>query len=272
MSEHVAIIGAGIAGFAAAIGARRGGAKHVTIYSSHAGATRFAGGAWDVAPADDSLAPRLTVAEWVSRFSKTHPSHPYARFSGDVLAALKISHDEVFRALGIYRAIDWDGHGVAIHTDLGLERRAATAQESILQKGEMVESIARAQGQALFDAMTAALAQENIEQRFGDVTDLRYDIVLGATDLRAVVIATGKFLGGTLRFTKGRVSSQMSPLTPFVDQAPFGGPSTADGHDPLVLFGNDILGDAPGHRRGSPELWRREADCRPTTSAKGPRR
>ena len=250
MSAHVAVIGAGIAGFSAAIGARRGGAR-VTVFSSHAGATRFAGGAWDVAPADDALAPRRTVSEWIARTASHQSSHPYAHFSGDLLASLKTSHDEVLSALQIYRAIDWDGYGVRIRTDRGFERHAATAQESILKNGEVVESIARGQGQALADAMKAAFEREGITQRFCDVADVGVDVIAGS-DITAVVFATGKFLGGTLSFTEGRV--HVTPALPhadaFADAAPVATPTTADGHDPLLLFGNDILGNAPGHRLG----------------------
>jgi glycerol-3-phosphate dehydrogenase subunit B len=140
MSAHdVLVIGAGVAGLAAALGARDAGAR-VTVLDAHAGASALAGGAWDVAsdPAaspEDVFRPSRTLAEALVARARDDAHHPYAKLGAGLVEAVRAAHARVLDALAIYRPLDLDGRGVLLATDLGLPRRAATAQLAILDFG-----------------------------------------------------------------------------------------------------------------------------------------
>lgn len=139
MSEprsDVVVIGGGVAGLAAALAARAEGAT-VCVVRAHAGASVLAGGAWDVAtdlgasPGEVFRPPR-TLREALVLFAKRHVHHPYARLGGDLASLVEKAHQLVLPALAIYHPLDLDGRGVLVATDLGLARRAATAQLAVL--------------------------------------------------------------------------------------------------------------------------------------------
>lgn len=133
----VVVVGVGVAGFAAALAARRAGAS-VLVVEAGAGATSLAGAAWDVAPPlhpNEHLAPRHSVAEWIAALARTLPHHPYAQLP-DPVALIRQAHAAVLPALGGYHPLDLDGPGMLVATDLGLLRRVATAQREALDLGD----------------------------------------------------------------------------------------------------------------------------------------
>jgi glycerol-3-phosphate dehydrogenase subunit B len=139
-TADVLVVGAGVAGLAAALAARDAGAR-VTVLDAHAGASALAGGAWDVAsdPAaspEDVFRPTRTLREALLTRARDDVHHPYAKLGAGLVEAVRASHARVLAALAIYRPLDLDGHGVLLATDLGLPRRAATAQHAILDLGE----------------------------------------------------------------------------------------------------------------------------------------
>ena len=132
----VLVVGAGVAGFAAALSARRAGAT-VEVLSAHAGATSLSGGAWDVcsdlyASTDEIIRPLRTIAEEVETLVYEDPHHPYARLDAKATAVIDAAHALVLAALSIYRPLDLNSRGVLVATDLGLLRRTATAQDAVL--------------------------------------------------------------------------------------------------------------------------------------------
>lgn len=132
----VLVIGAGVAGLAAALSARDAGAN-VLVLDAHAGASALAGGAWDVAtdvgaaPRDVFRPPRSLEQALVAR-AREDLHHPYAMLGMDVVDAVRDAHARVLGALAIYRPLDLRSTGVLLATDLGLPRRAATAQQAVL--------------------------------------------------------------------------------------------------------------------------------------------
>lgn len=143
MSRYdVVVIGAGLAGTAAALEARRRGASTLML-AAQPGATALAGGTWDVAPLpmlsrQEMVAPRQSIASAVLAFAEAHPFHPYVRVHGDLLGNLRTSHEELFRSLGLYRPITWEGGGELVATDLGLVRRTSTSQYPVLPMDSFV--------------------------------------------------------------------------------------------------------------------------------------
>ncbi|MBK8171692.1 MAG: FAD-binding protein [Sandaracinaceae bacterium] len=132
----VVIIGAGVAGFAAALAARRQGAS-VEIVSAHAGATSLSGGAWDVCSdlygsVDEVIRPLRTLAEEIETRAYEDEYHPYARLGEACLRTIEEAHALVLPALAIYRPLDLHSKGVLVGSDLGLLRRTATAQKAVL--------------------------------------------------------------------------------------------------------------------------------------------
>lgn len=132
----VIVIGAGVAGFSAALSARRAGAS-VEVISGHAGATSLSGGAWDVcsdlyASTDEIIRPLRTIAEEIETLVYEDPHHPYSRMGSPATALIQAAHDAVLTALAIYRPLDLTSRGVLVATDLGLLRRTATAQDAVL--------------------------------------------------------------------------------------------------------------------------------------------
>jgi glycerol-3-phosphate dehydrogenase subunit B len=140
-TPDVVVIGGGVAGLAAALAARDAGAA-VTVVDAHAGASVLAGGAWDVAtdvragPEDVFRPPRSLAQQLVAR-ARSDPHHPYAVFGHALVEAVEAAHARVLDALGIYRPLDLRGTGVLVATDLGLCRRAATAQRAVLDLGPL---------------------------------------------------------------------------------------------------------------------------------------
>lgn len=129
----VAVIGSGIAGFAAALAARDAGAS-VAVLHHAAGGTALASGAWDVAPAlhpEELLRPRHSLVECIEAVAHQRPAHPYAALP-DAVPSVREAHARVLPALGGYRPLDLDGPGVLAATDLGMLRRTATVQGEVL--------------------------------------------------------------------------------------------------------------------------------------------
>ena len=132
----VLVIGAGVAGLAAALAARDGGAS-VLVLDAHAGASALAGGAWDVATdvnasPEDVFRPARSLEQALIAKSREDAAHPYAKLGMNVVDAVRAAHERVLPALAIYRPIDLRSTGVLLATDLGLPRRAATAQHAVL--------------------------------------------------------------------------------------------------------------------------------------------
>jgi len=132
----VLVIGAGVAGLAAALAARDGGAS-VLVLDAHAGASALAGGAWDVATdvnasPEDVFRPARSLEQALIAKSREDTAHPYAKLGMNVVDAVRAAHERVLPALAIYRPIDLRGTGLLLATDLGLPRRAATAQHAVL--------------------------------------------------------------------------------------------------------------------------------------------
>lgn len=135
MSADVVVIGGGAAGVSAALAARARGAE-VLVVEAGSGATSLANGLWDVAtkfadPWLDVVHPRRTLRERVAQIVGERPAHPYARIH-DPLGTILKAHAHVLGAIGGYRPLDVDGLGVLTATELGLLRRADTAQEELL--------------------------------------------------------------------------------------------------------------------------------------------
>lgn len=132
----VLVIGAGVAGLAAALAARDAGAS-VVVIDAHAGASALAGGAWDVATdvgaaPEDVFRPARSLEQALVARAREDANHPYAKLGMDVVEAVRSAHERVLGALAIYRPLDLRGTGVLLATDLGLPRRAATAQLAVL--------------------------------------------------------------------------------------------------------------------------------------------
>jgi len=132
----VIVVGSGIAGLAAALAARRDGAS-VLVVDGHAGASALGTGAWDIATdpdatLDDIFAPRRTIAQEIARVRRDHPHHPYATLGEQARALVGAAHELVLPALGGLAPLDLDSHGALVVTDVGLVRRAATAQRCVL--------------------------------------------------------------------------------------------------------------------------------------------
>ncbi|MFW6049790.1 MAG: FAD-binding protein [Myxococcota bacterium] len=129
----VVVVGAGAAGLAAALAARRAGAA-VLVLESAAGGTALAPGAWDVAPVlhpDELFRPRHPLAERIRAVARARSAHPYAVLD-DPVARVAEAHEAVLPVLGGYRPLDLDGPGVLAVSELGLPRRVATCQQEVL--------------------------------------------------------------------------------------------------------------------------------------------
>ena len=165
----VVVVGAGVAGFSAALSARSVGAD-VLVIDAAASATSLAGGAWDIATdpmgsISECFRPTRTVADRVADVRRDHPHHPYARLGVDPVGAVAEAHDPVLAALGIYRPLDLDTHGLLVATELGLPRRTATAQKTVLSLEHVpggVLAVARLRGYREGDArfQAASLADQ----------------------------------------------------------------------------------------------------------------
>ncbi len=135
ITSDVVVIGGGVAGLAAALGAVAEGAR-VTVLDARPGASSLAGGAWDFghAPARASvaLADVRTCAALLTEMVRARPQHPLAAHATDLHALATTSHAAVFSALAIYAPFELDQRPALIATDIGLVRRAATAQRAVL--------------------------------------------------------------------------------------------------------------------------------------------
>ena len=375
----VIVIGAGVAGVAAALSARREGAS-VLVVDGHAGASALGSGAWDVATdpdatLDDIFSPRRTIAQEIARVRRDHPHHPYAALGEQARELVAAAHELVLTALGIFAPLDLDGHGALVVTDVGLVRRAATAQRPVLylaahtratvavgvlrgyravdgafvaasladladQAGDerrftsidveffrrrddavlhphevaaiadaadgrerLVASLSRAVAGMGFAAVllppvlglledgVAADVSAQLDARVGElVTPLagpqslrllrRIDAALegaGCERLRAsvarivpdrsgtrveiadggkvisagaVVVATGKHVGGGLGVRRGEVRETLASLPIYSDGLPMALASSESGRDPVVLFGKSPFASGPGFRCG----------------------
>lgn len=175
MSEQkpdVLVVGAGVAGFSAALSAAMQGAS-VEVVSAHAGATVLAGGAWDVcsdlyASIDEVIRPLRTIAEEIETRAYEDEYHPYARLGSARLDLIQEAHKHVLGALGIYRPLDLHDKGVLVGTDLGLLRRAATAQNAILDMsaGSFDTSVSSTVPTALMTAVVSLVGDRTTDATF----------------------------------------------------------------------------------------------------------
>jgi glycerol-3-phosphate dehydrogenase subunit B len=140
--SDVVVVGGGIAGLAAALAARREGAR-VTVIEAHPGATALAGGAWDLGDRTrgpiDTLTERRSVSRLLDELVRREKSHPLALIGGDVSALAKEAHDVVLDALAIYAPLELDRPPSLVATDVGLVRRAASAQRAVLDLDALPE-------------------------------------------------------------------------------------------------------------------------------------
>ncbi len=140
--SDVVVVGGGIAGLAAALGARQEGAR-VTVIEAHPGATALAGGAWDLGDRSrgsiDSFTERRSVARLLDELVRRDKAHPLALIGGDLELLAKESHALVLDALAIYAPLELDRAPSLVATDVGLVRRAATAQRAVLDLDTLPE-------------------------------------------------------------------------------------------------------------------------------------
>lgn len=132
----VVVVGAGVAGLAAAIAARRAGAE-VWLVEGPGGASALAGGAWDLATDRREKRPLVaaarTIEDAIDDFDRERPGHPLARLPRDeVIRAVTASHRAVLGRLAIYRPLGVHADAEIVVGDLGLPRRAALAQHTVL--------------------------------------------------------------------------------------------------------------------------------------------
>lgn len=153
------VVGAGVAGTAAALCLAEGGAE-VSVVDLARGASVLSSGAWDVATVDSrSPAARLSLADRLRSFAYLRPWHPYARVEA-LVEAVSRAHCLVLNALGSYRPLDLSSRGVRIATDHGVIRRVATVEDGLLDLDEApggLVAVADLAGHRAFDG--AALAR-----------------------------------------------------------------------------------------------------------------
>lgn len=130
----VVIVGAGVAGAAAALAAQAAGAR-VLVASGPPGASALCAGAWDVAfdpkaVRGDRSDARPTIETAAQRLAALRRQHPYARLG---LGAAREAHAAVLSRLGAYASIVWEAPLALVATDLGAVRTTATAQSSVLR-------------------------------------------------------------------------------------------------------------------------------------------
>ncbi len=140
LTTDVLVVGAGMAGFAAAVAARDAGAR-VTVLGAGAGATVLSGAAWDAAADLDSdprtvATPSRTLAERIGALCRAVPQHPYARVDADPVELVQRAHERLLPLLACAPSPP-GGHGLLLATDLGLLRRADTAQPEALDLAEL---------------------------------------------------------------------------------------------------------------------------------------
>lgn len=133
--SDVVVIGGGVAGLAAALGAREEGAN-VTVLDSRPGASSLAGGAWDfgLAPiaARDAFGAREPLVSRLSAMLHARPGHPLAPHVSELGSLAGAAHAAVLSALGIYAPLELDRAPALVATDVGLVRPVATAQRGVL--------------------------------------------------------------------------------------------------------------------------------------------
>jgi glycerol-3-phosphate dehydrogenase subunit B len=139
-TPDVVVIGGGVAGLAAALGARAEGAR-VTVLDGRPGASSLAGGAWDVglppiAPSAALRESRSTLALLEERL-RARPHHPLASHVADLETLAKTAHAAVLDALGIYAPLDLARPPALVATDVGLVRSVATAQRAVLDLAQL---------------------------------------------------------------------------------------------------------------------------------------
>jgi glycerol-3-phosphate dehydrogenase subunit B len=134
-AADVVVIGGGVAGLAAALGAVKEGAR-VTVLDARPGASSLAGGAWDfgLAPirAKDAFGSSQSLALRLSAMVGARAGHPLAPHASALGTLAAESHAAVLSALGIYAPLELDRPPALIATDLGLVRPVATAQRGVL--------------------------------------------------------------------------------------------------------------------------------------------
>src|SRR5690606_26923725 len=137
-----------------------------------AGATALAGGAWDLPLSADPFAAPRTLERTLDLIVRRAPSHPLARPPrASTLAALREVHGALLDALAIYRPIGEHGDGCVVASELGVLRRAATAQRAVLDLAPLPGArVAVAGMRALrsFDARFVAASLNEQSVRAGD--------------------------------------------------------------------------------------------------------
>jgi hypothetical protein len=172
VSPHVVVVGAGIAGFAAALAAHAGGAR-VSVSAGPAGASELAGGAWDLRVGPGLGVPSDGMRGALRRLSTERPSHPLGRLPmGDALGDLEASHRAVLGALGTHRSPGFDAAPERVATSVGLAREAMLAQHAVLDLAGVAEgciAVASLPGLRSFDArfVAASLTEQAVEEGRG---------------------------------------------------------------------------------------------------------
>lgn len=134
-SPQVTIIGSGLAGVMAALGAKEKGA-HVTLISGAPGATALASGAWDVAEPVGDIAPYTwdlypDVTSCIEQIVRAQPQHPYTLLSQNggaqkVSSLLEEAFGVLYRQMPYQPKIDFKQQQVLL-TPLGTVKFTAIA-------------------------------------------------------------------------------------------------------------------------------------------------
>ena len=170
------IVGAGIAGLAAALAARKEGA-HVTVIEAHPGATTLAGGAWDLGHRGrgsiDTLTERRSVLRLLDELVRRDKMHPLALVGGDLEGLATEAHALVLDALAIYAPLELDRPPSLVATDVGLLRRAATAQRAVLDLDMLPEGRIAVANFPAAREHDGAFAAASLSELVGDAGDRR---------------------------------------------------------------------------------------------------
>lgn len=159
------------------------------------------------------------------------------------------------------RAIAGSGFGALLLPPvLGIETSAREELEAALgvPVGEVVSSLAGAQSARLVRRIAAALERAGCERR--DARAVRIEPRADGTRVHlesgeeltpgAVVLATGKHVGGGIVVRGGEALEPLAGLPLFVDGEIASIPSSHAGADPAVRFGEDLADGASGWRHG----------------------
>ncbi len=183
LTVDIAILGGGMAGFAAAVTARRAG-KDVALICQSPGATALSSGCVDFAPASSEGA---TIAASVETLAAARPAHPFAVIASERARAVHAAVELLGREFP-FLAGGADGRPLLLATPMGAVRDAAMAQKTIalgdlqLLRGARIGVVALAGVQALEARLVASLLDESLASRGGSATLLTVPLFVQRSD------------------------------------------------------------------------------------------